>query len=103
MCRPPPAKAKRILEPIPFMRDIIPGCWCHHESFDGGGYPQGLMGENIPVLGRIVAVADPYDAMPSDRSSRKALPHDVAVAELERCSATQFDPRVVDVFLRVIE
>src|SRR5258708_39204181 len=74
MFRTHPAKGKRILEPIPFMRDIIPGCWCHHESFDGGGYPQGLMGEHIPLLGRIVAVADTYDAMTSDRSYRTALP-----------------------------
>jgi response regulator RpfG family c-di-GMP phosphodiesterase len=103
MFRTHPAKGKRILEPIPFMRDIIPGCWCHHESFDGGGYPQALMGENIPLLGRIVAVADTYDAMTSDRAYRKALPHDVAIAELERCSGSQFDPRIVKVFLHVIE
>jgi response regulator RpfG family c-di-GMP phosphodiesterase len=103
MFRTHPAKGKRILEPIPFMRDIIPGCWCHHEFFDGGGYPQGLMGERIPLLGRIVAVADTYDAMTSDRAYRKALPHDVAIAELERCAGSQLDPRVVDVFLREIE
>ena len=103
MFRTHPAKGKRILEPIPFMRDIIPGCWCHHESFDGGGYPQGLSGENIPLFGRIVAVADTYDAMTSDRAYRKALPHDVAIAELERCSGSQLDPRVVEVFLGEIE
>jgi HD-GYP domain-containing protein (c-di-GMP phosphodiesterase class II) len=103
MFRTHPAKGKRILEPIPFMRDLIPGCWCHHESFDGGGYPQALMGENIPLLGRIVAVADTYDAMTSDRSYRKALPHEVAIAELERCSGSQFDPTIVDIFLREIE
>jgi len=103
MFRTHPAKGKRILEPIPFMRDLIPGCWCHHESFDGGGYPQSLMGENIPLLGRIVAVADTYDAMTSDRSYRKALPHEVAIAELERCSGSQFDPAIVEIFLREIE
>lgn len=103
MFRTHPAKGRRILEPIPFMRNLIPGCWCHHESFDGGGYPQGLMGENIPLLGRIVAVADAYDAMTSDRSYRKALPHDIAVAELERCSGTQFDPAIVEIFLKEIE
>jgi response regulator RpfG family c-di-GMP phosphodiesterase len=103
MFRTHPAKGKRILEPIPFMRDLIPGCWCHHESFDGGGYPQALMGENIPLLGRIVAVADTYDAMTSDRSYRKALPHEVAIAELERCSGSQFDPAIVEIFLREIE
>ena len=103
MFRTHPAKGKRILEPIPFMRDIIPGCWCHHESFDGGGYPQALMGESIPLLGRIVAVADTYDAMTSDRAYRKALADDVAVAELERCAGTQLDPRVVEIFLHEIE
>jgi HD-GYP domain-containing protein (c-di-GMP phosphodiesterase class II) len=102
MFRTHPAKGKRILEPIPFMRGIVPGCWCHHESYDGGGYPQGLSGENIPQLGRIVAIADAYDAMTSDRAYRKALSHDVAVAELERCSGAQFDPRIVEVFLHEI-
>jgi putative nucleotidyltransferase with HDIG domain len=102
MFRTHPAKGKRILEPIPFMQNLIPGCWCHHESYDGGGYPQGLMGENIPLIGRVVAVADAYDAMTSDRSYRKALPHDVAINELDRCSNVQFDPNIVDVFLRVI-
>ena len=99
MFRTHPAKGKRILEPIPFMRGIVPGCWCHHESYDGSGYPQALSGENIPQLGRIVAIADAYDAMTSDRAYRKALSHDVAVTELERCSGTQFDPRIVEVFL----
>jgi response regulator RpfG family c-di-GMP phosphodiesterase len=102
MFRTHPAKGKRIIEPIPFMQNLIPGCYCHHEAWDGGGYPQGLMGENIPQTGRIVAVADAYDAMTSDRSYRKALPHDVAVAELDRCSGAQFDPAIVEVFLRVI-
>jgi response regulator RpfG family c-di-GMP phosphodiesterase len=102
MFRSHPAKGKRILEPIPFMQNLIPGCYCHHESWDGGGYPQGLMGEHIPVIGRIVAVADAYDAMTSDRSYRRALPHDVAVNELDRCSGAQFDPQIVDVFLREI-
>jgi response regulator RpfG family c-di-GMP phosphodiesterase len=100
MFRTHPAKGKRILEPIPSMRDLIPGCYCHHEAWDGSGYPQGLCKHNIPLVGRIVAVADTYDAMTSDRAYRKALPHEVAVAELERCSGSQFDPEVVEVFLR---
>jgi putative nucleotidyltransferase with HDIG domain len=102
MFRTHPAKGKRILEPIPFMQNLIPGCWCHHEAWDGGGYPQGLMADNIPLIGRVVAVADAYDAMTSDRAYRKALPHDVAVAELERCSGAQFDPAIVECFLRII-
>jgi HD-GYP domain-containing protein (c-di-GMP phosphodiesterase class II) len=103
MFRSHPAKGKRILEPIPFMREIIPGCYCHHEAWDGSGYPQGLMSQNIPMVGRVVAVADAYDAMTSDRAYRKALPHDIACGELERCIGTQFDPEVVKVFLHTIE
>lgn len=103
MFRSHPAKGKRILEPIPFMRDIIPGCYCHHEAWDGSGYPRGLASHNIPLCGRIVAVADAYDAMTSDRAYRKALPHDVACGELERCVGTQFDPEIVKVFLHQIE
>ena len=52
MFRSHPAKGKRILEPIPFMRDIVPGCYCHHEAWDGSGYPQGLMGDHIPLIAR---------------------------------------------------
>jgi response regulator RpfG family c-di-GMP phosphodiesterase len=103
MFRSHPAKGKRILEPIPFMRDIVPGCYCHHEAWDGSGYPQGLMSDHIPLIGRIVAVADAYDAMTSDRAYRKALPHEVACGELERCSGVQFDPEIVPVFLAQIE
>ncbi len=103
MFREHPDKGKRIIEPIPFMRNLIDGCWCHHEAFDGGGYPRGLMGDNIPVLGRIVALADAYDAMTSDRAYRKALPHDVAVDEIERCSGSQFDPDIAEVFLKVLD
>jgi len=103
MFRSHPAKGKRILEPIPFMRDIVPGCYCHHEAWDGSGYPQGLMGDHIPLIGRVVAVADAYDAMTSDRAYRKALPHEIACGELERCVGSQFDPEIVPVFLAQIE
>ena len=103
MFRSHPAKGKRILEPIPFMRDIVPGCYCHHEAWDGSGYPQGLMSDHIPLIGRVVAIADAYDAMTSDRAYRKALPHEIACGELERCSGVQFDPEIVPVFLAQIE
>jgi len=103
MFRSHPAKGRRILEPIPFMRDIVPGCYCHHEAWDGSGYPQGLMGDRIPLIGRIVAIADAYDAMTSDRAYRKALPHEIACGELERCVNAQFDPEIVPVFLCQIE
>ncbi len=103
MFRTHPAKGRRILEPIPFMMDLIPGAFCHHENYDGSGYPQGLMNENIPLIGRIVAIADTYDAMTSDRSYRKALRHEQAIAELERCSDIQFDRRLVGVFTKYID
>jgi response regulator RpfG family c-di-GMP phosphodiesterase len=103
MFRTHPAKGKRILDPIPFMVEIIPGAWCHHENWDGSGYPRGLQGENIPLLGRIVAIADCYDAMTSDRAYRKALPHEVAVGELDRCAGSQFDESLVVVFTRMLE
>ena len=103
MFRTHPAKGKRILEPIPFMSELIPGAFCHHENWDGSGYPQGLLSDHIPLIGRIVAIADTYDAMTSDRSYRKAMRHDVATAEIERCAGSQFDSELVDVFLRTIE
>ena len=103
MFRTHPSKGKRILEPMVFMRELIPGAWCHHEHFDGSGYPQGLAGDSIPLVGRIVAIADTYDAMTSDRAYRKALPHEVTMHELERCSGSQFDPVLVEAFVGKIE
>jgi response regulator RpfG family c-di-GMP phosphodiesterase len=98
-----PEKGKRILEPVPCLHGLIDGCWCHHEWFDGGGYPRGLSGQNIPLVGRIVAVADAYDAMTSDRAYRRALRHEVAVSEIERCAGTQFDPEIADAFVKLID
>lgn len=98
-----PDKGKRIMEPVPCMHGLIAGCWCHHEWWDGGGYPRGLAGDEIPLDGRIVAVADAYDAMTSDRAYRRALPHQFAVEEIDRCAGTQFDPELARVFLRAIE
>ncbi len=99
MFREHPDKGRRILQPIPCMRHLIEGAWCHHEFFDGAGYPQGLSGSGIPLLGRIVALADADDAMTSDRAYRRAMKHDVAVAEIERCSGTQFDPELSELFI----
>ncbi|ACY16938.1 HD domain-containing phosphohydrolase [Haliangium ochraceum] len=98
-----PDKGKRIMEPVPCMHGLIAGCWCHHEWYDGGGYPRGLSGDSIPLDGRIVAIADAYDAMTSDRAYRRALPHQFAIEEIRRCGGTQFDPEVAEVFLQVIE
>jgi response regulator RpfG family c-di-GMP phosphodiesterase len=98
-----PEKGKRILEPVPCLHGLIDGCWCHHEWWDGGGYPRGLSGQNIPVVGRIVSIADAYDAMTSDRAYRRALSHEVAIGEIERCAGTQFDPELADAFCKLIE
>ncbi|MDW8104290.1 MAG: response regulator [Armatimonadota bacterium] len=74
---------------------------CHHEQWDGSGYPRGLRGEEIPLGARLFAVADTLDAMTSDRPYRKALPLEKAYEEIERCTGTQFDPHVVKVFLSI--
>ena len=103
MFRRHPTIGKRILEGIPFMRDLIPGVLSHHERYDGSGYPQGLAGSDIPLLGRIICVADTYDAMTSDRPYRKALPHKVACEELVLCIGAQFAPHIVPVFLKKID
>lgn len=75
----------------------------HHERFDGHGYPFGLKGEEIPILSRIVLVADAFDAMTSIRAYQPALPVEYAVEEITRNSGTQFDPQVVEVFMSVAE
>ncbi len=75
----------------------------HHERFDGYGYPDRLAGEDIPYFARIITICDCFDAMTSDRSYRKALSDEVAIAELKRCSGTQFDPKLVEAFLRLYD
>jgi putative two-component system response regulator len=71
----------------------------HHERWDGGGYPSGLRGQEIPIVGRIVAVADSFDAITHARPYRGAASIEEALAEIERCSGAQFDPEVVRVFM----
>lgn len=75
---------------------------CHHEWWDGSGYPQGLKGGEIPLLSRIIAVIDAFDAMVNDRPYHKAIPAADAVKELERCAGTQFDPGIVKEFVKII-
>jgi HD-GYP domain-containing protein (c-di-GMP phosphodiesterase class II) len=82
---------------------VAVGAKYHHERFDGKGYPVGLKGEEIPFIARIIAVADSYDAMTSQRSYRSALPQGVVREEIERCSGTQFDPRVARLMLEIID
>lgn len=75
----------------------------HHERYDGFGYPDGLKAENIPLISRIIFVADTFDAMTSDRPYRKGMATDIAVDEIIRCSGTQFDPKVVDAFVTIVK
>ena len=93
-----PVYGRDILDPIKFLHPLVPGVHLHHERWDGRGYPLRMKGNEIPVIARIIAVADTYDAMTSDRSYRRALPHAVAVGEIERCSGSQFDPDVAHGF-----
>lgn len=74
----------------------------HHEWYDGEGYPDGLIGEKIPLGSRIITIADAYQAMTSDRPYRKALSNREAIAELKRCTGSQFDPEIVMVFIRIL-
>lgn len=93
-----PNQGARIVEPIPFMGEAVDIVRSHHEKFDGGGYPRGLQGEEIPLAARIFAIADSFDAMTSDRPYRSALSTEEAVAEIRATSGTQFDPRCVEAF-----
>jgi putative nucleotidyltransferase with HDIG domain len=96
-----PIVGAHILSDIKQVADIIPGVMHHHERFDGKGYPAGLAGEAIPIMGRIICLADCFDAMTSNRTYRKALPLEVAMAEIRRCGGTQFDPRLTEAFMRI--
>ena len=91
---------EHILTPIVEDEEILKMVRHHHERYDGTGYPDRLKGEQIPLGARILAVADTYDAMTSERPYREAMIDETAYAEIERCKGTQFDPEVTDVFLR---
>lgn len=98
-----PLVATQIVEHVPLFKDILPSILHHHERYDGNGYLDGLEGERIPLGARILAVADAFEAMTSERPYRKPLPLDEALSELKRSSGTQFNPQIVDVFCKVIE
>ena len=92
-----------IIQGIPNQEEVVGAVGSHHERYDGKGYPRGLRGENIPLLGRMLAVTDAFSAMTTDRPYRKALPIEEAKAELSRVAGTQLDPELVDAFLDVLE
>ena len=97
-----PSIGAHILGEAEAFKDIIPIVKYHHERFDGRGYPSRLSGEKIPLLARITAVADTFDAMTSKRSYRNALDIQYVKEEIERCKGTQFDPKIAEVFLEIL-
>ena len=98
-----PSIGAHILGAASIFKNIIPIVKHHHERFDGRGYPSGLKGEEIPLLARIAAVADTFDAMTSKRSYRDALDLQYVKDEIQRCKGTQFDPQIADIFLNILE
>lgn len=92
-----------IIHGLPHLMDILEAVSCHHERWDGTGYPKGLAGDQIPYLGRIMSIADAFSAMTLDRPYRTAMAPESAMAEIARGAGTQFDPKLTDVFLEMLE
>lgn len=97
-----PVKGAEILRPIKQLSEVIKGVLYHHERYDGKGYPEGIRGEDIPLCARILAVADSFDSMTSDRPYRPSPGKEYAISELKRCTGTQYDPKIVEAFLRIL-
>lgn len=94
-----PELGEKLVKSVEKLRLISNWLKHHHERFDGKGYPDGLAGDDIPISARIIALADTYDAMTSDRAYRNALSHEEAIDEIKRCSGTQFDPVLANIFI----
>lgn len=97
-----PLKSESIIRLITFLKEALPVVRHHHEHYDGRGYPDGLSDEKIPIESRIIAVVDAFDAMTSDRPYRKAMSKEEAIDVLRKCSKTQFDPEIVEVFISLV-
>ena len=97
-----PTIGAHILGDAKVFKDILPMVKHHHERFDGRGYPSGLAGTDIPLIARIAAVADTFDAMTSKRTYRNSLPLDFVKEEIKKCSGTQFDPEIAGIFLDIL-
>jgi putative nucleotidyltransferase with HDIG domain len=98
-----PQKALDMLGAIDFLVPALDIPYCHHERWDGAGYPRGLAGEEIPLVARIFAVVDVYDALTSDRHYRRGWSHEAALAYIREESGAHFDPAIVEAFLALIE
>ena len=92
-----------ILKDFTMIDNVNVGALYHHEKYDGSGYCHGLKGEQIPLDARIIGIADAFDAMTANRVYRKQQDLDFVIAELKRCSGTQFDPKLVDILLALID
>ncbi|MFG0292999.1 MAG: HD-GYP domain-containing protein [Phycisphaerales bacterium JB050] len=90
-----------ILDGVPGMEDLLPGVMHHHERYDGKGYPHGLAGEDIPLIARVLCLADTFDAMSSNRAYRSAMTRDTVLGEIEKCAGTQFDPELAMLFIQM--
>ncbi len=97
-----PAFAFNMLAHIPYLKQSLDIPYCHHEKWDGSGYPQGLKGDQIPLSARIFAVADVWDAVTNDRPYRKAWSKEQTIEYIKEQSGSHFDPQIVDVFLKMI-
>ncbi|MHC9544188.1 MAG: HD-GYP domain-containing protein [Vulcanimicrobiota bacterium] len=98
-----PSIGAEILEPVKYFSELSPFVKAHHENYDGKGYPERKEKEGIPLIARIISIADSYDAMVSDRSYRKGLSKETAVGELRKCAGTQFDPHLVELFIETLD
>jgi putative nucleotidyltransferase with HDIG domain len=98
-----PAIGAQIMQPIRLLKDVIPGIRNHHERWDGSGYPDGLRGEDIPMVARIIAVADTFDAMTTNRPYQKALSLDYVLAKMREMAGTGYDPTVVEALLQAVD
>lgn len=96
-----PARSVELIKPVTFLKPVLPIILCHHERYDGKGYPCGLRGEEIPLGARVMAVIDAFEAMVAGRPYRKGLRINQAVQELRKNRGTQFDPNVVDAFCKL--
>ena len=96
-----PVRGAKIMSPLKQLQNVIPGIRHHHEFYNGTGYPDGLKGKEIPLMARIIAVGDAFDAMTTDRPYRKGMPIMKAIGILQKDAGTQFDPVVVDAFVNI--
>jgi HD-GYP domain-containing protein (c-di-GMP phosphodiesterase class II) len=97
-----PSYAFQMLKPITYLRFALDIPYCHHEKWDGTGYPQGLRNEQIPLAARIFSIVDVYDALTSDRPYRARWPQEKTLQHIRGLSGSHFDPNIVDVFLKMV-